>query len=207
MFEGRGILEIRPPEGVDSFFTRKPGKLWCLGDPAILNSKLLGVFSARKIDPELALKTSELLRQLARLENLSFIGGWHSPLEEEALRILLVHQVRIIFCLPKDLRRFVPAPAVRNRIGEGRLLLLTHCSPKARRISRDASLRRNLLVAAVSQGLLVLAAPGGSRSLKLAQKAIRLGRPVFTPQHKMNEGLLASGALPATMENMERLFH
>ncbi|MBI2089044.1 MAG: DNA-processing protein DprA [Deltaproteobacteria bacterium] len=206
MFERHDILEVRPPEGIDSFFTRKPGKLWCVGDPVILKSKLLGIVSARNIDPELALRTSELLRQLARVDNLSFIGGWHSPLEEEALRILLVHRVRVIFCLPKDLRRFVPSSEVRNRIRDGRLLLLTHCSPKAKRISRDASLRRNLLVAAVSQGLLVLAAPPGSRSLKLAQKAISLGRPVFTPQHRMNERLLSSGALPATVENIQRLF-
>jgi predicted Rossmann fold nucleotide-binding protein DprA/Smf involved in DNA uptake len=206
MFDGYDILEIRPPAGVDSFFTRKPSKLWCVGDSAILNRKLLGIISARKIDPDLALKTSELLRQLARLENLSFIGGWHSPLEEEALNILLAQPVRIIFCLPKDLRRFVPPPEIRKPISEGQLLLLTHCSPKAKRISRDASLRRNLLIAALSQGLLVLAAPPGSRSLKLAQKAISLGRPVFTPQHWMNEGLLSSGALPATTENVQQLF-
>lgn len=207
MFERRDILEIRPPEGVDSFFERKPPKLWCVGDAGILNGKLLGIISARKIDPELALKTSELLKELARLENLSFIGGWHSPLEEEALRILLVHPVRIIFCLPKDLRRFVPAPEVRNRMSEGRLLLLTHCSPKAKRISRDASVRRNLLVAVMAKGLLVLSAPAGSLSLKLAQKAMNLGRPVFTPQHRLNDGLLSSGALPATIENIQGIFH
>jgi DNA processing protein len=205
MSEGHDIFEIKPPAGIHSFFTRRPYQLWCVGDPAILNRKLLGIVSARKIDPELALKTSELLTQLARLENLSFIGGWHSPLEEEALRILLVHPVRIIFCLPKDLCRFVPPPEVRGGMSEGRILLLTHCSPRAKRISRDASLRRNLLVAAASQGLLVLAAPRGSRSLKLAQKAISLGRPVFTPQHWMNEGLLSSGAEPATAENIHRL--
>ena len=91
-------------------------------------------------------------------------------------------------------------------MGEGELLLLTHCSPRAKRISRDASLRRNLMVAAVCEGLLVLAAPAGSRSLKLAQKAINVGRPVFTLKHRMNDGLLSSGALPATAKNIQPLF-
>ncbi len=206
MSPGQDIFEIRPPAGMDSFFTRKPGKLWCVGDPRILNWKLLGIVSARQIDPELALRSSDLLRRLACLENLTFISGWHSPLEEEALRILLVKPVRIIFCLPKDLRRFVPSPAVKTRMNEGQLLLLTHCSPRAKRISRDASLRRNLLVAAMSEGLLVLAAPSGSHSLKLAQKAIDVGRPVFTLQNRINDGLLSSGALPATVKNIQRLF-
>lgn len=206
MFDGHAVVEIGPPAGVDSFFTRKPRKLWCVGDPAILKRGVLGVISARKIDRGLASSTSELLRQLALLANFSFMGGWHSPLEEEALRILWVYPVRIIFCLPKDLRRFVPSPEIKNGISEGRLLLLTHCSPRAKRISRDASLRRNLLVAAASQGLLVLAAPAGSQSLKLAQKAISLGRSVFTAEHPMNEELLSSGALPATVENIQRSF-
>jgi hypothetical protein len=42
----------------------------------------------------LALRSSELLRELARLEKLCFVGGWHSPLEDEALRILLAQAVR-----------------------------------------------------------------------------------------------------------------
>jgi len=203
---GHDILEIRPPAGMDSFFTRKPGKLWCVGDPGILNRKLLGIVSARQIDPELALRTADLLRRLASLEKLTFISGWHSPLEEEVLRILLVEPVRIIFCLAKALRRFVPSPEIKAQMGEGQLLLLTHCSPRAKRISRDASLRRNLLVATMSKGLLVLAAPPGSRSLRLAQNAIDVGCPVFTLQNRINDRLLSSGALPATVKNIQRVF-
>ncbi len=206
MLAGHDILEIRPPAGVDPFFKRKPQTLWCVGDPAILNCKLLGIISARKIDPDLALKTSQLLKQLASLGNVSFISGWHSPLEEEALNILLSYPVQLIFCVSKSLNRFVPAVDVKNRISQGRALLLTHCSPRAKRITRYASLRRNHLVAGVGKGLLVLSAPAGSFSLRLAEKVIDLGRPVFTPRHRMNEGLFSSGALPATIENIQRLF-
>ncbi len=206
MLAGRDILDIRPPAGVDPFFDRKPQKLWCVGDPAILNGKLLGIISARKIDPDLALKTSQLLKQLASLRNVSFISGWHSPLEEEALNILLSHPVQLIFCVPKSLSRFVPSVDVKNRISQGRALLLTHCSPRAKRISRDASLRRNHLVAGVGKGLLVLSAPAGSLSLRLAQKVIEFGRPVFTLQNRINDGLLSSGALPATVKNIQRFF-
>ncbi len=206
MLAGHDILDIKPPAGVDPFFKRKPQTLWCVGDPAILNGKLLGIISARKIDPDLALKTSQLLKQLASLGNVSFISGWHSPLEEEALNILLSHPVQLIFCVPKSLNRFVPGLDIENRISQGRALLLTHCSYRAKRITRDASLRRNHLVAGVGKGLLVLSAPAGSFSLRLAQKVIDLGRPVFTPRHRMNEGLFSSGALPATIENIQSLF-
>lgn len=203
MFAGHDILEIRPPEGVHCFFERKPPKLWCVGDPAILKGRLLGIISARRIDPDLALKASQLITQLASLEDVSFISGWHSPLEEEALRMLLVQPARVIFCLPKSLDKFVPSEDVKDRVRQGRALLLTHCSPRAKRISRDASLRRNHLVVGLARALLVLSAPEGSASLKLARTAINRGKTVLATEHRINGRLLASDALPATLQNIQ----
>lgn len=187
------------------FFGKQPPKLWYLGEPSLLNSRLLGIVSARKIEPDLAWKVSDLMRELVSLE-VTFISGWHSPLEEEALRILLMQSAKVIFCTAKSLDKFKLSPQLEDLVSQKRILLLTHCSPKVKRISRDASLRRNLLVAGLGKGLLVLSAPAGSVSLKLAQKTMNLGRAVFTPQHRINDALLSSGALPATIENIQRVF-
>jgi predicted Rossmann fold nucleotide-binding protein DprA/Smf involved in DNA uptake len=200
----QGTLEC--PTALHSIFDKKATRLWYVGEPSILNGRLLGIVSARKIEPDLALKTSELVKELSSLEDIAFISGWHSPLEEEVLRILLTRPARIVFCLPKSLGRFTPSAEVKDLITQGQGLLLTHCSPNAKRISRDASLRRNQLVVALAKGLLVLSAPPGSASLKLAHLAINRGRPVFTPQHRINDALLSSGALPATIENIQRVF-
>src|SRR3990172_11591152 len=142
MVQGYEISEIRAPTGLEPFFHGKPPKLWSVGDPAILNRRLLGIISARQIDSDLALKSSQLLKQLASLKEVSFISGWHSPLEEEALNILLAQGAPIVFCVPKSLNRFVPSAGVKDQVSQGQALLLTHCSPRAKRISRDASLRR-----------------------------------------------------------------
>jgi predicted Rossmann fold nucleotide-binding protein DprA/Smf involved in DNA uptake len=203
MVTSQEILEINPLTGLKSFFQGKPPKLWGLGNPAILDCRLLGIISARQIDSDLALKSSQLLKQLAFLKEVSFIGGWHSPLEAEALRILSVQPVPIVFCVPKGLNQFAPPVEVKNRINRGQALLLTHCSPKAKRISRDASIRRNELVVESAETLLVLSAPAGSASLKLARSAVRQGKPVFTLDHRLNKELLASGASPATLEKIE----
>ena len=196
-------MEITAPIGLEPFSHGKLPKLWGLGDPEILNCRLLGIISARQIDSDLALKSSRLLKQLASLEQVSFIGGWHSPLEDEALRILSADSARIIFCVSKALHRFVPSLQVKNGINDGRVLLLTHCSPKAKRISRDASLRRNQLVVGLARALFVLSAPTGSASLKLAKSALREGKPVLTLEHPLNKELLASSAGPATLENIQ----
>jgi len=196
------ICEIRPPTSLAAFFARKPAKIWGLGDSTILERRLLGIISARQIDSELALKSSQLLQQLASLKEVAFVGGWHSPSEAEALHILLAEGASIVFCIPKALNRFVLTVELENRVSHGQALLLTHCSPKARRISRYASIRRNQLVVGLAAALLVLSAPAGSVSLKLAISALRRGKPVLTPQHVMNHDLLECDALPATYENI-----
>jgi len=197
---------VVPPAELESTFGKGVPKLWYCGELPLLKSQLLGVVSARRIEPDLALKTADLLGQLASGE-VTCIGGWHSPLEEEALRVLMRGSARIVFCVAKSLEKFVPSPAIASLVTQGRGLLLTHCSPRARRISRDASLRRNEIVLHLAKGILVLSAPARSASLKLAQAAIALRKPVFAPEHRINDVLLTAGALPATLENISQVFH
>jgi predicted Rossmann fold nucleotide-binding protein DprA/Smf involved in DNA uptake len=197
---------VVPPAELESTFGKGVPRLWYCGEISLLKTQLLGVVSARKIEPDLALKTAELLEQLTSI-GLTFIGGWHSPLEEEALRVLLRTPAKIVFCVSKSLEKFVPSPDIDFLVTQGRGLLITHCSPKAARISRNASLRRNEVVLHLAKGLLVLSAPARSASLKLAQAAIALRKPVFTPEHRINDELLTAGALPATLENISQVFH
>lgn len=202
MIQGYDILEIKPPTALRPFFDERAAKLWSLGEQAILNRRLLGIISARQIDADLALKSSVILKQLSTLNEVAFIGGWHSPLEEEGLRILLSQGASIVFCVSKSLNRFIPSAELKTQVSSGNALLLTHCSPKAGRISRDASVRRNQLVIALARALLVLSAPTGSSSLNLAKSALREGKPVFTQKHRMNGDLLACNALPASFNSI-----
>jgi predicted Rossmann fold nucleotide-binding protein DprA/Smf involved in DNA uptake len=202
---GRGseVCEIRAPSNLKSFFHGKRPSLWCRGDLTILDRTLLGIISARQIDSDLALESSELLKKLVFMKDFSFVGGWHSPLEEEALRIVLAQEASIILCVAKSLDRFVPSIEVASRVSQGRALLLTHCSPKAKRITRDASMRRNQLVVELAKALLILSAPEGSASLNLARSALRQGKTVHTLEHRLNKDLLIAGAVPATADKIK----
>jgi predicted Rossmann fold nucleotide-binding protein DprA/Smf involved in DNA uptake len=200
---GSEIREIEAPSNLKSFFHGKPPSLWCRGDLTILNHTLLGIISARQIDSDLASESSQLLKQLVFTKDVSFVGGWHSPLEEEALRVLLDQEASIIFCVSKGLDRFIPSIEVASRVSQGQALLLTHCSPKAKRITRDASMRRNQLVVELAKALLILSAPEGSASLNLARSALRQGKTVHTLEHRLNKDLLIAGAVPATSETIK----
>ncbi len=204
MVQESEILEISPPAGLGSFFDGRPPKLWCAGEQRILNNRLLGIISAREADEDVAAKSAQLLQQLAAFKEVSFIGGWHSPLEREALQILSRNSAQIVLCIAKSLQRFVPPLDIENRVKRGNALLLTHCSPKAKRISREASLRRNQLVVGLARAVLVLSAPEGSSSLELAKAALNCGKPVLTLEDPVNKELLGCGAWPASLENIQR---
>lgn len=197
------ILQVPSPTRAEGFFRGKPPKLWGVGDPAILDYALLGIVSARHAHSDLVLKISELLKQLVSLKHVAFVSGWHSPLEEEALGVLLAQDAATVLCLAKSLDRFSPSSGVERRITDGKTLVLTHCSRKAKRITRNASLRRNELIVELTKALLVVSAPEGSATLSLAKSALRHRKVVITPEHPMNKELLASGALPATLENLQ----
>ncbi len=205
MVEESEILEIKPPAGLGSFLDGRPPKLWCAGEQRILNNRLLGIISSRNGDADLAAKSAGLLRQLASLKDVSFIGGWHSPLEKEALRILLGGSAQIVVCVAKSLNRFIPPAEINNQLRQGHALLLTHCSPKAKRVSREASLRCNQLVMGLAKTLLVLSAPEGGSSLKLARAALNYGKPVLTLEDRVNKELLGCGALSASLENIQEV--
>jgi predicted Rossmann fold nucleotide-binding protein DprA/Smf involved in DNA uptake len=196
------VREVEAPANLRSFFNGKPPRLWCRGDLTILNHTLLGIISARQVDSDLASECSQLLKQLVFLKDVSFVGGWHSPLEEEALRVLIAQEASIVFCVSKSLDRFVPSIELESRVSQGQALLLTHCSPKAKRITRDASIRCNQLVVELAKALLVLSAPEGSASLNLARSALRQGKTVHTLEHRLNKDLLIAGAVPATLDSI-----
>jgi predicted Rossmann fold nucleotide-binding protein DprA/Smf involved in DNA uptake len=191
------------PEQVMPLFGRKPSTLWYLGNTSLLKQPLVGIMSARAGASDLKVRIAELLTQLAGLKAI-FIGGWHSPLEKKSLKILLRESAPTIICLAKSVNRFGFFQELKTLLRQDRLLLLTHCSPNAKRISRNASIRRNHLVAGLANVLLVLAAPERSATFKLALAVIQLGKPVFAPKHPVNENLLASGALPATFETIQK---
>jgi len=193
------------PNELRKYFTAKSPKLWCIGDQTILKKELLGVVSARRNEPNLGMKASMLLSESGSLE-CAFIGGWHSPLEKEALHVLLTKPAKIVVCAAKGLTSFSPSLEIKELVARGRALLLTHCSPRAKRISRKASLRCNELVIGLSRALLVLSAPQDSASFKLAVRALGFGRGVFAIEHPVNRDLLTLGALPASVEAMRKFF-
>lgn len=202
MIQASHISKIVLPRHADLILRGQTRGVWGVGNAEILRRPLLALISARQIDRDLELMSLELIRRLAASRNISFISGWHSQLEQECLRILLTKQASLVFCTSKALERFKPSAELSQLVAQNNGLLLTHCTPNAKRISREASIRRNELVVTLAAALLVLSAPEGSASLNLARAALVAQKPVFTLNHHLNRKLLASSGSVATFESI-----
>jgi predicted Rossmann fold nucleotide-binding protein DprA/Smf involved in DNA uptake len=196
------VFEISPLGNLAGFFRGNRPRLWGIGNAEILRRPLLALISSQQMERDLELMSLQLTQRLATSKNMTFISGWHSQLEQACLRMLLAEQASLVFCTAKALDRFKPSAELRHRVAQNKALLLTHCTPSAKRISRGASIRRNELVIGLAAALLVLSAPEGSASLNLARAALDAQKPVFTVDHPMNRKLLACGGSDATPERI-----
>ena len=77
------------------------------------------------------------------------ISGFHSPVEQECLRILLRGKQPIIICPARALPKRIP-PEWRQPFADGRLLILSAFPDTQTRVTADRAHRRNEIVAALA---------------------------------------------------------
>lgn len=99
------------------------------------------------------------------------ISGFHSPVEEECLRILLRGSQPIIICPARAVPKRIP-PELRTHLHEGRLLILSFFADTETRVTAKLAARRNELVAALADEVYVAhLTPGGRLETSLSQKS------------------------------------
>ncbi len=105
------------------------------------------------------------------------VGGFHSPVEKECLRILLRGTQPVIVCPARSLPQRVP-PEWRPALAAGRLLVVSAFQEGEDRITAELAARRNQFVADLADELwFAHITPGG----QLDQLAQRARAPVAPP--------------------------
>jgi predicted Rossmann fold nucleotide-binding protein DprA/Smf involved in DNA uptake len=138
-----------------------PSKLWTIGTTDTLAAHKVGLFCSVRCPGDAILGAYDAARKL-RDEGVTVVSGFHSPVEKECLRILLRGKQPIIICLARSLGRLRLPAEWRQALALGRLLLVSRFE-KARRADKNAARRRNELVAALSDEVLIIHAdPSGS---------------------------------------------
>ncbi|HSW62114.1 MAG TPA: DNA-processing protein DprA [Dissulfurispiraceae bacterium] len=154
-----------------------PQVISLIGNSDILQNKKLAVISSVKCPGHIILKTYDLMKQL-RDAGVTVISGFHSPMEQECLNILLKGSQPIIVCPARSLEGMRIKAEFRKPLEDGRLLILSPFTAKYNRISAARAECRNRFVVALADEILVPYAAPGSKTELLCAEAARWSRPV-----------------------------
>lgn len=180
--------------------TDAPETIWARGNIALLtdrethlNGNLWALFCSSRCPGQIILKSHELAQQF-RESGIPTIGGYHSPVEKECLRVLLRGSQPIILCPARSIENMRLNPAWKGRLAEGRLLLLSTFDSKHRRSTAALASQRNTFVAALADKICIAHASEGSKTLQFAQRISEWGKPLFTFDVPANRSLFQCGA-------------
>lgn len=137
--------------------------LKCIGNAELLDGTLTGLLCSRKCPADKILEAHERFKQWAADPEITVVSGFHSPVEQECLRLLLKGQAKIIVCPAREIEHFRIPVAWRPALEAGRMLVLSMFHE--RRASSQTINRRNELVAELADELYIpYAQPGGHLS-------------------------------------------
>ena len=169
-----------------------PASLTLLGETRLLHAGLTALFCSVRVSPELVLPTYDLARGL-RDAGVAVAGGFQSPMERECLDLMLRGRLPVVLAPARDIGRIRLAPPLRDALDRRRLLVVS-AFPGVRRPTEALATRRNRLVAALAERVVVAYASPGGRLFRLAQEALAWGKPVFCLAHPSNHDLMLMGA-------------
>ncbi len=176
-------------------------KLNISGDALVLDDPMVGLFCSVKCPGKLILDTYDLAKQF-RSESITVISGFHSPMEQECLRILIRSPHPTVWCLARGLYRQIPATPVdcRAAVAEGRLVMATQFPDTVTQITKKTAMQRNRLVAELATAIVVAHAAPGSKMENFCHELLAMGKPIYTFDHVDNAILIKAGA--RTIENV-----
>ncbi|MBX7255943.1 MAG: DNA-processing protein DprA [Candidatus Hydrogenedentes bacterium] len=165
-----------------------------LGDQRILGSTWTAFFSSVRCPGNLILSAYDLAQRW-RLENRPVVSGFHSPVEREVLNIMLRSQTPVCIVLARSIPTRVPKE-LRDAIDGGRLLVLSPFGATTKRATQETASRRNEVVAAIADRIVVVYAASGSKTEAFCRQLAGSGKTCLTFDDPKTENLKAAGFDP-----------
>ena len=122
------------------------------------------------------------------------VGGFHTPVERDALHFLLKGTQPLVICLARTLEGARLPKAWHVALEEGRLLVVSACAAGQKRTIAATSTASTLLAGALAERIVVIHASAGGRLEAACREFIDWGKPVFVLRHPANEHLVEMGA-------------
>ena len=162
-----------------SIETRRPDEFWAAGRTELLNQSKIGFFCSSQCPGSIVLKTFDAVTKM-RDEGQVLIGGFHSVMEWECLRILLRGRQPIIWVPARTIVGMRLKPELQPAFKEGRLLILSPFPPGHNRITANLAQQRNRFVGFLADSIFVPHAATGSRTELLVDLLRKAGKEIRT---------------------------
>lgn len=199
--------EVFPSEIYKYFASDTPYILWSHGNIELLpnernstsNKDLWAIFCSNKCPGEIILKTHDLAQKFKN-SDIPTIGGFHSPIEKECLRVLLRGSQSIIISPARSIENMRIRQEWKKPLAEDRLLIVSIFENRSKQNAIMAS-RRNAFVAALASKILIAHAAEDSKTLEFAETILKWGKAVYTFESSYNRHLLQIGVKPYMEDN------
>lgn len=155
----------------------------------------MALFCSRQCPGSFIIQTHDLAHAF-REAGIAVIGGFHSPVEQECLTVLLKGAQPLIICPARSLASMRVPVEWRAPIERGRLLLLSPFPKKQRHLTTDLAQKRNEFVAALADTVFIAYAAPGSATESLCRRVLTWSKSVFTFPCRENENLTRIGIVP-----------
>jgi predicted Rossmann fold nucleotide-binding protein DprA/Smf involved in DNA uptake len=166
--------------------------LFALGASHLLAQPTLALLSSANAPASILLAVHDLA-QVWRRQGPVIMSGFQSPVENEALTVLLRGPQPVVIWLARGPLQRLTAE-YEKPLAEERLLLVTPFGEQARRATAETALARNRLLAQMADKVLVAYAEKGSKTELVAHEMMACGKAVYTLPHVASANLVAAGA-------------
>lgn len=153
-------------------------RLATLGDGGLLAREWMAFFCSMRCPGEVILLAYDQAQRW-RAAGQPVIGGFHTPVEMEVLKIMLRGAAPVCMVLARGLPKRV-APEFRKPVDEGRLLIVSPFTADVARPTQALAAERNLFVARMASSIFVAYAAPGSKTEALSRDVVKLGKPCLT---------------------------
>jgi predicted Rossmann fold nucleotide-binding protein DprA/Smf involved in DNA uptake len=154
-----------------------PKRLATLGNLEVLHGKKLALFGSVKCPTSLILRAHDFAYAL-REGGVTVMSGFHSPVEREALTVLLRGTASVVVGMARGLEGMRMKKEYQKPLDEGRLLLLSPFEAKHKRATVRSALYRNRMVAALADAVVVVHASSGGRTERFFREVLAWGKPL-----------------------------
>ena len=171
---------------------KTPPILNAIGDLELLAQNAITLFCSIQCPGDLILKTYDLAQSLRDAE-IPVISGFHTPIEQDCLKILLRGNQPIIHCPARSIHKMRLSPEQQRSICENRLLLISPFSASYSRVTAELAGKRNDMIGAIAHTIFIAYAAPNSKTLAFAQSLILAGKSVVTFASSSNPLLQEQG--------------